>query len=986
MKADHPEMKKRLTIGYFELTISSDNGRAWWSAISEAARKRGVNLICFDGGLLLPFDNSDVQDAMLYDLPGPELADGWLMGSIMEDEPTSIATFESVRKRFAGLPIASTRRLREGIPHVYLDNYQGMRKAVLHLVEAHGHRRIAFLRGPETHPYARERYQAYVDVLKEHGLTLDPDLVTPPRNWNQPAFHVLVDERKLSPPADFDAVVAANDLMALDALKLAQARGIRVPKDMALVGFNDYIEGRIAVPSLTSVALPFYEQGQKAFELLFDLVQGRTVPERIELPSELHIRQSCGCMSETVVRAAAEESIGGRIGPDRKRDTKSAFKAGRSEFISEAARALGQGESRAAEWAARLWKSFESDARARTSKTFLPELDEMVGATYLGDADLTSWHHIVSALRKWYTPNLDGGERAWAEDLCHQARVMIGELTLRSQMRSAWRSAEEARTLREIARELIITFEMEKLMDVLSAGLPRLGILSCYLCLYENPGESAAWSRLILAYDEHGRKKLPPGGRRFASPLLVPEGMLPQGRRYDYVAEALYFQDNKFGFVLFEAGTQGGEIYKVLRDQIASALQGSMLLQRVRERSAELVRQQYILDTFMENVPDRIYFKDLDSRITRANKSHARQFGLSDPAEEVGKSDFDFFPEELARIKREQELEIIRTGRPLLDIEEPDAKGRWALSTKMPLRDENGSIVGIFGISRDITVIKQAQVELEKAYGEVENQVRERTSQLRREIDERIQAEKEVQRLNAELEKRVMERTTELEAANRELEAFSYSVSHDLRTPIRAIDGFAGIILEDFSAKLPPEAIRHLNTIHENSLQMGRLIDDLLAFLSLSRPPLNLQPIDTAKLVQEALDSLHKEREGRSVEISIGKLPMCKGDPLLLKQVWINLLSNSLKFTRERKTAKIQVNCITTPDGEKVFSVKDNGVGFNMEHAGKLFGVFQRLHRIDEYEGTGVGLAIVKRIVVRHGGRVWTEARAGEGATFYFTL
>jgi PAS domain S-box-containing protein len=922
---------------------------------------------------------------MLYDLPGPELADGWLMGSIMEDEPASIARFESVRKRFAGLPIASTRRLREGIPHVYLDNYQGMRKAVLHLIEEHGHRRIAFLRGPEAHPYARERYQAYIDVLTEHGLPLDPNLVTPPRNWNQPAFHVLINERKLLPPTDFDAVVTANDLMAFDVLKLAQAKGIRVPKDMALVGFNDYIEGRIAVPSLTSVALPFYEQGQKAFELIYDLIQGHAVPERIELPAELHVRQSCGCLSEIMVRAAATESIG-RIGSGGKRGTKSAFKAGRSKFISEAAQALGQGERRGAEWAARLWESIESDVRGRTSKTFLPELDEMVGAAYLGDADITSWHHIVSALRTWYTPNLDGDARAWAEDLCHQARVMIGELTLRSQMRSAWRSAEQARTLREIARELITTFEMEKLMDVLVAGLPRLGIESCFLSLYEDPNEPAAWSRLILAYDEHGRKELPPGGRRFASSLLVPEGMLPKGRRYDYVVEALFFQDNKFGFVLFEAGTQGGEIYKVLRDQIASALQGSMLVQRVRERSAELVRQHYILDTFMENVPDRIYFKDLDSRITRANKSHAKLLGLSDPADEIGKSDFDFFPEELARVKREQEREIIRTGRPLLDIEEPDAKGRWALSTKMPLRDENGRIVGVFGISRDITGIKQAQVELEKAYGEVENQVRERTSQLRREIDERIQAEKEVQRLNTELEKRVMERTTELEAANRELEAFSYSVSHDLRTPIRAIDGFAGILLEEFSAKLPPEAIRHLNTIHENSLQMGRLIDDLLAFLSLSRPPLNLQTIDTGRLVREALESLHKEQEGRAVQISVGELPVCKGDPLLLKQVWINLLSNSLKFTRERKTAKIQIGCITTPDGEKVFSVKDNGVGFSMEHAGKLFGVFQRLHRIDEYEGTGVGLAIVKRIIVRHGGRVWTEARAGEGATFYFTL
>jgi light-regulated signal transduction histidine kinase (bacteriophytochrome) len=236
------------------------------------------------------------------------------------------------------------------------------------------------------------------------------------------------------------------------------------------------------------------------------------------------------------------------------------------------------------------------------------------------------------------------------------------------------------------------------------------------------------------------------------------------------------------------------------------------------------------------------------------------------------------------------------------------------------------------------------------------------------------------------LVQRVQERSAELEVANKELEAFSYTVSHNLRAPLRAMDGFSRILLEDYSSQLPPEAERYLRIVRESAQQMGRLIDDLLAFSRLSRQPVNKQPIDTAALVRQALDSLSSEQGGRQVDLSIGGLPPCQGDPALLRQVWINLLSNALKFTREQGVARIEIGCLTQEDDAPVYFVKDNGVGFDMQYAGKLFGVFQRLHRAEEYDGTGVGLAIVQRIIHRHGGRVWAEAEPGQGATFYFTI
>jgi light-regulated signal transduction histidine kinase (bacteriophytochrome) len=225
----------------------------------------------------------------------------------------------------------------------------------------------------------------------------------------------------------------------------------------------------------------------------------------------------------------------------------------------------------------------------------------------------------------------------------------------------------------------------------------------------------------------------------------------------------------------------------------------------------------------------------------------------------------------------------------------------------------------------------------------------------------------------------------ELTAANHELEAFSYSVSHDLRAPLRAMDGFSRILLEEYAAELPEGARRYLGLVRDNAIQMGRLIDDLLAFSRLGRQELARRRVDPTDIARQVLQELQVGQDERHVEVRMADLPPVEADPALLRQVYANLLANALKFTRARDPAVIEVGALVR-DGERIYTVRDNGVGFDMRYADKLFGVFQRLHRAEEYEGTGVGLAIVQRIVHRHGGRIWAESAPGRGATFLFTL
>jgi len=297
--------------------------------------------------------------------------------------------------------------------------------------------------------------------------------------------------------------------------------------------------------------------------------------------------------------------------------------------------------------------------------------------------------------------------------------------------------------------------------------------------------------------------------------------------------------------------------------------------------------------------------------------------------------------------------------------------------------DEVGTLID--GFNDMLVEIQKRDTALRLAHDELEKRVQQRTEALRREVLERRRAEEEVLRLNESLERRVVERTEQLAAANRDLESFSYSVSHDLRVPLRAVNGLVRVLAEEHAQGLDPEGRRLFGLVRESASGMGQLIDDLLAFSRLGRREIHGQDIDMHALATAAARELLQLEPHRRVHLDIAPLPRAFGDPALVRQVFVNLISNALKFSRRHPDAAVRIGS-EARDGATVYFVRDNGVGFDMKYAPKLFNVFQRLHTVREFPGTGVGLAIVRRIVECHGGRAWAEARPGEGATFFFTL
>ena len=391
------------------------------------------------------------------------------------------------------------------------------------------------------------------------------------------------------------------------------------------------------------------------------------------------------------------------------------------------------------------------------------------------------------------------------------------------------------------------------------------------------------------------------------------------------------------------------------------ALELARQAEELRHSRQALETQTLMLQSVLDSMAEGLVAADEQGKFLIWNRAAEKivGYGPADlPTQEWSAHYGNYLPDGVTAFPTEQ-LPLVRAIRGEASTAEiflrnpKVAQGAWIEASGGPLRDKDGAVHGGVVAFRDIT---------------------------QRKADER-----EIRKLNDELEERVIQRTAQLEEANRELEAFTYTVSHDLRAPLRHMSGFTKILVEDFGPSLPADAQRYLQRIEQGALRMGLLVDELLNLTHVGRQSLAVQVTGLGSIVKDVQSLLEPEAEGRKVEWKIGDLPFVECDPTLVRLVFQNLIGNALKYSRPRSPAVIEIGQMEK-DGQLVIFVRDNGVGFSMKYADKLFGVFQRLHRPEDFEGTGVGLATVQRIVQKHGGRVWTEAELDKGATFYFTL
>ena len=586
------KQKKELPIfGLFIDWLDNQYKLDFLNGVTDFARTHKINIMCFEGGCINSNREYEEQRTILFDLVDQENVDGLIIMSAVIGHFTNHKILAEFCNRYHPIPIVSIATEFENIPSIISDNTIGLSSLLEHLIKVHGFTRFAFITGPSDNQDAIERYNIFEATLQKHRIIIDNNLIVPGEFTKQSgieAIATLMDDRK----AQFDVLVAASDDMALGALDELKARGIKVPEDVALVGFDNIEIGSYSSPSLTTVEQPFYEHGQKAAEMLLAMIRHQKVPSQVKIPTKLILRDSCGCLSELTSKAAGRGKFNNNhanlpLTNVREQITVEIIQNIRNLFSDIEQSGYAQ---LIAQLIDILWNELDNSNK----NGFLNFFSKVLRQAINDNMDLFLWQEILSELRRCCLPYLtDVTILTQAEDLWHQARILIAEMSILKEKRFDHESLENEQLLNLIREELLVTLNMNDLLAVLAKRLPQIGIKRCYMSAFNDINQIPyLTSKLILAFDEKGPIVIDDQKKLFPSRKLIPDNILPVDEQFMMVVVSLNFAQNQFGFVLFDTGSNNVHICSDLRRILCSALQGVTLFNQIQEQAKYLVAEE----------------------------------------------------------------------------------------------------------------------------------------------------------------------------------------------------------------------------------------------------------------------------------------------------------------------------------------------------------------------------------------------------------
>jgi len=1003
---------ERKTIG----VLASQVGRAWGAqflaGVTDAAEESNVNLVHFIGGKLTPVAGDDPSKPSfgLYDLLKPDQFDGLLMTADVA-YGVSAADLRTFRSTCVNLPIVTQSVPVEGATMFIPNNMEGMSTLLRHLIEEHGYKRIAFIRGIDGQIDADQRFQAYKDELKAHNLRFVEELVvdgdfTP--ESGRDAIQVLLDERQLR----FQAVVAANDRMAFGALEALQQRGIRVPDDVAVTGFDDLREAQSLGVPLTTVRQSYYTAGKNAFQALLKRVNGDTVQRQVVTPTQVLIRWSCGCLPENVRQAAVAPRDVAKTGKlENKREA-----AMRALLNSAGVTEQDPSLPLYKDSFGRTWDAFLLTLNGKTtSDEFLKTVNATIELLQKQNIPPSVWHNVISMMRRYALSGITSHTTMLlAENLFQQARLLAGELSQRWQAYRRLALEQQESVLQGFSFSMAPAMSIDEIGNAISEHFPSMGIGRWYVMFYSDVSAPQSISapppesyKLLFQYED-AKFEIPRKQASLGTGQLVPRGKTPEDHRYTAVVMPLTLARNRFGFMWVEMGPREWEIYVRIRNLVSSALLRTMLvsqkeqaqteverlLAEAQERASELaIAKEFAESTAAENA--NLYSSEQSRRQSAEALSKAsRQLSSLSTEDEVPQQIVEQltqmvpvarcalfladvngvprlrghlgFPEYVPVEDLSYEIDgknvyetIVQQAEPLVVVDIKGMKG-WTQSEWLP---EDGSWVGIPLYSKN-KVMGMLTMSRTRASSFIQDDILlASTFAIQASISlENARLYDDLNRFNHMMERMVEQRVDELNKALNRLEKldrnksdFIQVAAHELRTPLTVIKGYMGMLKSAPPIKENTSLTMAMDGVLQGTDRLHQIVNSMLDVARLESQVLSphLEKVSlgiTLRLIQkDYVDDLKDRNLTLEIDPDINSVPAMQGDSELLKKALDNVVVNAIKFTPDGGSIYISGAVGKDERGSDVCEVriKDSGIGIDKPNQEMIF---EKLYQVGKVE------------------------------------